>query len=37
MVMVAVIVGAIASAVTYLVTSGYYKAKLKKKDNETQE
>lgn len=37
MVMVAIIVGAIASAVTFLVTSGYYKAKLKKKDNDTQE
>ncbi len=37
MIMVAIIVAGIASAVTYLVTSGYYKAKLKKKDNETQE
>lgn len=37
MVMVAVIVGAIASTVTYLVTSGYYKGKLKRKDNESQE
>ncbi len=37
MVMVAVIVAGVASAVTYLVTSGYYKAKLNKKDNETQE
>ena len=37
MVMVAVVVAAIASTVTYLVTSGYYKGKLKKKDNETQE
>lgn len=37
MVMVAVIVGAIASTVTFLVTSGYYKVKLKKKENETQE
>lgn len=34
MVMVAVIVGAIASTVTYLVTSGYYKSKLNKKDKE---
>ena len=37
MIMVAFIVGTIASAVTYLVTSGYYKGKLKKKDNETKE
>ena len=33
-IMASIIVGAIASAVTFLVTSGYYKGKLKNKENE---
>ena len=37
MIMAVVIVSAVASVVTYLVTSGYYKAKSKKEDNETLE
>ncbi len=37
MVIVAIIVAGIATIVTYLVTSGYYKAKLNEKEDETQE